>query len=241
MLLPEVGTALPLNGGTYNCLLNSSSKLIAIIAGNCSLLSYVATAVVSAATAAAYLNGELGAANIFIVTIGVLAAFALLNLLGIRDSSIVAFVIFSIHIITLCIVIVACIITTVSNGGQILKENWSSEWSENPVQKIFFGFCVGLLGITGFETSANYIEDQKPGVFPKTMRNMWYLATFFNPTVSFLSLCVLGIQDFIDSPNNALSLVAGAASGRWLRLLVAIDAFIVLCGGVLTAFVGLNQ
>lgn len=32
---------------------------------------------------------------------------------------------------------------------------------------IYFGYCSGLLGVTGFETSANYIEEQKDGVFPK--------------------------------------------------------------------------
>ena len=29
---------------------------------------------------------------------------------------------------------------------------------------IFFGFCTGLLGVSGFETSANFIEEQKPGI-----------------------------------------------------------------------------
>lgn len=38
---------------------------------------------------------------------------------------------------------------------------------------LFFGFSVSLLGVSGFETSANYIEEQKEGVFAKTLRNMW--------------------------------------------------------------------
>ncbi len=29
-----------------------------------------------------------------------------------------------------------------------------------------------MLGITGFETSANFIEEQEPGVYAKTLRNM---------------------------------------------------------------------
>src|SRR5688572_3025445 len=83
----EVGSALPLNGGAYNCLLNATTKLKAAVAGNCSLLSYIATAVVSASTAASYLIGELPFLNIFAVTIGILAVFGLLNLIGIRESS----------------------------------------------------------------------------------------------------------------------------------------------------------
>jgi hypothetical protein len=29
-----------------------------------------------------------------------------------------------------------------------------------------------MLGVTGFETSANFVEEQKPGVYPRTLRNM---------------------------------------------------------------------
>lgn len=43
----EVGTALPLNGGAYNILLNTTSKTLASLAACLTVLSYVATAVVS--------------------------------------------------------------------------------------------------------------------------------------------------------------------------------------------------
>lgn len=44
----EVGTALPMNGGAYNCLLNTTSKFTASMAAALTLLSYVATGTVSA-------------------------------------------------------------------------------------------------------------------------------------------------------------------------------------------------
>lgn len=50
----EVGTALPLNGGAYNCLLNATSKFVASFAACLTILSYVATAVVSACSAMYY-------------------------------------------------------------------------------------------------------------------------------------------------------------------------------------------
>jgi hypothetical protein len=37
----------------------------------------------------------------------------------------------------------------------------------------FLGFSAAMLGVSGFETSANYVEQQKPGVFRLTLRNMW--------------------------------------------------------------------
>ena len=52
----EVGTALPLNGGAYNCLLNATSKFVASFAACLTILSYVATAVVSACSAMYYAN-----------------------------------------------------------------------------------------------------------------------------------------------------------------------------------------
>lgn len=96
------------------------------------------------------------------MTFAVLAAFAFLTFLGLRDSSYVAITIFFVHALTLCLLILFCIISFIRNKGEIFRENYRMH-VDDPVGKIFFGFCAGLLGITGFETSANYIEQQKPG------------------------------------------------------------------------------
>ena len=50
----EVVTALPVNGGAYNVLLNTTSKTMASLAACLTLLSYVATGVVSGTDAAIY-------------------------------------------------------------------------------------------------------------------------------------------------------------------------------------------
>ena len=47
----EVVGALPLNGGAYNALLNTTSKRVASLAACLTLLSYMATAVISASEA----------------------------------------------------------------------------------------------------------------------------------------------------------------------------------------------
>ncbi|KAF4045968.1 Amino acid permease [Phytophthora infestans] len=71
----EVVTAIPLNGGTYNALLNTTSKRTAAVAACLSILSYVATGVVSATSGVRYLNNQI---DIPIVgaTIILLGAFA---------------------------------------------------------------------------------------------------------------------------------------------------------------------
>ncbi len=50
----EVVGALPLNGGAYNALLNTTSKLRASVAACLTILSYMATAVISASEAMHY-------------------------------------------------------------------------------------------------------------------------------------------------------------------------------------------
>lgn len=53
-------------------------------------------------------------------------------------------------------------------------------------------------GISGFETSANFVEEQASGVFVKTLRNMWVAVAFFNPVLSLMSLMVLPMQQIYD-------------------------------------------
>ena len=52
----EVVEALPLDGGAYNCLLNCTRKFDASFAACLTLLSYLATAVISAKTGVEYLK-----------------------------------------------------------------------------------------------------------------------------------------------------------------------------------------
>ena len=83
-IFQECGTALPLNGGVYVALLNSASKFTATFAASCSLISYTGTAVVSAASCTSYAYGEFGGFLVIPVTIGVLAAFGMLVMAGVK-------------------------------------------------------------------------------------------------------------------------------------------------------------
>jgi hypothetical protein len=65
-------------------------------------------------------------------------------------------------------------------------DNWSTPPIKNVVSDIYFGYCSGLLGVTGFETSANYIEEQKDGVFPKVSARF-----FFSTQCALLRGCTL--------------------------------------------------
>eukprot|EP01130_Rhizamoeba_saxonica_P017372 TRINITY_DN8402_c0_g1_i1.p1 TRINITY_DN8402_c0_g1~~TRINITY_DN8402_c0_g1_i1.p1 ORF type:complete len:655 (-),score=104.01 TRINITY_DN8402_c0_g1_i1:50-2014(-) len=255
----EVGSALPLNGGAYNILLNTTTKFIASLAACLTVLSYVATAVVSASEAMSYAQKLSTYINPHWATVALLGLFALLNLAGISESSKVALLIFVFHLSTLLILISYCVYHLAKQGSNVyFIENWKytmsnvttssltdMDFSLGAVAKktipglIFYGFCSGLLGVSGFETSANFIEEQKKGVFPKTLRNMWFAVAFINPTVCTLALGVLPLNAIVSDQATLLARMGLVSGGKWLELLVSIDAAIVLSGAVLTSYVGI--
>lgn len=263
----EVGEALPLNGGTYNCLLNTTSKYKASIAACLTILSYIATCVVSATSGMCYLASlhdsypAFPEINIILSTFILLLIFALLTIIGIGESAVVALIIFLFHIVTL---IIFCIIAgyyVIMNPSIILHNivipktgftdafipvsdvfsNIISYWKEL-FFALFFGFSSALLGISGFESSANFIEEQKKGVFVKTLKNMWILVSIFNPLIAFLALGTCEMS-FIANPENEANLLADIANktgGYLLHTFIVVDAVLVLSGAVLTSYVGVT-
>ena len=267
----ELVTALPLNGGTYTALLNTTPKLLAAIAACLSLLSYIATAVVSATSAVLYLQSVWPKLPVVPATIIVLAIFCILCLIGMTESAIIALIIFMFHMLILGLIIVFGFIQSFRSKSarkdrsgvfdpyyvyslcslifllsfflschvarwELMAYNGKlpSNYGNIP-SKIYFGFSTGLLGISGFETSANFIEQQKKGVFPKTLRNMWITVTIINPLISLLAFSVLPYDQILSSSSSLLSAMAEKSAGPWLKYILVTDAVMVLSGAVLTA------
>jgi amino acid transporter len=235
----EVGSALPLNGGSYTVLLNTTNKRVAAGAACLTLLSYIATAVISASEAMHYAHNLWTGLDVFAATIGVLAVFAFLTIVGISESAVVALGIFVFHLATLTLLTLACGFIVVRDPT-LLLENWHLPSIESLPHAIFFGFAAAMLGISGFESSANFIEEQKEGVFPKTLRNMWIAVAIFNPAISLLSLGLLPLAQIQQVPGDLLAQMGEVAVGRPLAVLVSADAVLVLSGAVLTSFVGVT-
>lgn len=235
----EVGSALPLNGGCYTVLLNTTNKRVAAAAACLTLLSYVATAVISAGEAMHYAHHLWEGLHVSGATIGLLGFFAALTVLGITESAVVALGIFIVHMLTLTVLSVSAAIVIVKSPD-LLHQNWSLPSAHGLGRALFFGFAAAMLGISGFESSANFIEEQKPGVFPKTLRNMWIAVTVFNPLISLLSLGLLPLAHIQSVPPDLLAEMGTVSAGAWLGMWVSIDAVLVLSGAVLTSFVGVT-
>ena len=168
----EVVGALPLNGGAYNALLNTTSKRWASIAACLTILSYMATAVISASEAMHYAHTLWHGLPVIGATIALMALFMVLTIVGIQESSRVAVTIFITHLVSLTLLFVVIGIYLMTHGLGVLRTNLATPTDNIPLA-LFFGFSAALLGISGFESSSNFVEEQAEGVFPKTLRNMW--------------------------------------------------------------------
>lgn len=239
----EVVSALPLNGGAYNVLLNTTSKFRASMAACLTLLSYVATAVISAYEAIHYATNFLPhhppLAVLLLATICLLGLFAFLNIMGLTESAIVAVGIFFFHISTMAVLALVCA-GSVIKYPHLLLSNMHSPPPDGIAKALFFGFAAAMLGISGFESSANFVEEQKPGVFPKTLRNMWLAVAIFNPLLSFLALGLIPVAEMRAHEHDLLADMGGISWGPFMAQWVSLDAVLVLSGAVLTSYVGVT-
>ncbi|WNJ19953.1 APC family permease [Pontibacter sp. G13] len=239
----EVVGAIPLNGGAYNALLNTTSKSVASFAATLTILSYMATAVISANEAMHYLHHLVPQLPIIIATMVLLGIFAALTIGGITESAIVAIIIFIFHLTSL-------VVLSGAIGWYLFKVGLAQFWENMALpapeggigMAIFFGFAASMLGVSGFESSANFVEEQKHGVFPKTLRNMWAIVSVINPLMAVLALALFAIP-VLQSPeyqNTLLIEMGEEVGGDWLAGWIALDAVLVLSGAVLTSFVGVS-
>ena len=204
------------------------------------ILSYMATAVISASEATHYAHEVLPGLPVLAVTVGLLAFFMVLTIVGISESSVVAIVIFVFHLASLTLLLGAGGYYLWGHGLGQLMENLSTPVPGGAAKALLFGFCAAMLGISGFESSANFVEEQKEGVFPKTLRNMWIAVTVFNPAMALLALALISSGDVPAHKEALLAHMGRESAGPWLGTLISIDAALVLSGAVLTSFVGVN-
>jgi len=239
----EVVGALPLNGGAYNALLNTTSKSMASFAATLTLLSYMATAVISANEAIHYLHHLIPAIPIIITTIILLSLFGILTIGGVSESSKVAIGIFLFHLSSFAILSAFVTYFLLTNGFEIFIQNWQLPTLGGSISNaIFLGFAASMLGVSGFESSANFVEEQQKGVFPKTLKNMWIVVSIINPLAALFALALFAMPLLqSDAYQNTLLIeMASHVGGNWLAILIGIDAFLVLSGAVLTSFVGVT-
>ena len=66
------------------------------------------------------------------------------------------------------------------------------------------------------------------------------LVGIFNPLISIVSMMVLPLDVIYEHPSDMLAVMAQHLGGETFRTILCVNAVMVLCGGVLTAFVGVT-
>jgi amino acid transporter len=148
--------------------------------------------------------------------------------------------IFITHLVSLALLIIMGIIFLFKHGFGTLASNMHVPTENGLLIALFFGFSAAMLGISGFESSANFVEEQAEGVFPKTLRNMWIAVSILNPGMAMLALSLIPIGQIPQHEQALLAYMGGVSGGSWLSWLISVDATLVLSGAVLTSFVGVT-
>ncbi|KAL4267203.1 hypothetical protein AB1N83_003056 [Pleurotus pulmonarius] len=243
-IMEELASALPINGAPYAYFNNVANKTAALICASILVLDFLSTAVVSAATATSYLSGEVSLPfPAWVGAVFILILFTLLSLTGVRESARLALAMLSFHILTMVVLMIAAAVHWAHTGNELLRENWNAgkaSSSSGVARQIFNGVCLGVLGLTGFETTPSYVAKTKTNVFPLVLRNLHYPAIVLNVILMTSVLAIIHLPD-ITSGANILSLLADKVGGAWLRIWIVVDAMVVLCGGVLAGFVSSCQ
>ena len=69
---------------------------------------------------------------------------------------------------------------------------------------------------------------------------MWVAVTVINPLMALLAIFILPLATVGENKEALLSFMGNEIGGQWLSILISVDAVLVLCGAVLTSFVGVS-
>lgn len=239
-IFTEIVEALPVNGGAYTCLLNATSKTVAATAGILGILTYIATAVLSADVATSYLATLLPLSQIPAALL-LLTVIAVLVLWGMRDSAKIALGIFGVHVLIL-IVFIGMGLPALLDGSVLAANAAATPPPIGPLglRTIYKAIALSLLGISSIESSANFVESQAPGVFRKTMTWMAAAVLVLHPLLTLILLGVLPLTSIAANQSFVLATAARVIGGPSLHFVVVVDAILVLSGAILTSFVGVT-
>ncbi|MEB3236880.1 MAG: APC family permease [Candidatus Sericytochromatia bacterium] len=239
----------PVNGGAYAMVLGSIGRRAALGIGSLTLLSYLATAVVSALSGAYYLGSLWGhhPSKLFVVLVAALPVifFGLLNLVGLRESTRVVLVISAFHFLMLLAMDAWGIGMLVTQGldWQRFIDGAAGfpGLSDLAPMGIMLGFAGAFLGITGFESAAQIVEELERPIH-EAVRKVYVtivaLVSITSPLSAFLALALVPTDRVAGGKEFLMSELARVQGGQTLVLLLVINAMLTLFAAVNTAYAG---
>ena len=241
----EEGLALsPYNGGAYSMMLRGVGRRLAVFAGGLTFISYLATAAVSALSGSFYLSSffeNLSSSDIVLISFIPIIFFAFFNIKGIKEPAKIVTVVAIMHFFLLIVIAIWGLFFLMFHWDEIFFSKFftlPNEWSLN----IFlYGLASGFLGITGFESAAQIVEELETPTL-KTVSKLYkaviILVSITAPAISFLCLALLTPDEVQHNINHLLSGLANKLGGGALLTIIVLDATLTLYAAVNTAFVG---
>ncbi|MBO9539225.1 APC family permease [bacterium] len=241
----QEGTAVaPINGGAYTMLLQTVGRRSGLVVGSLTILSYLATAVVSALSGAYYLSSLWQHAPWPTWQVAAVAAipvvfFAFLNLFGLKESTKLVFGIAAFHFLLLIVIDFWGLFVVFTQGA-----DWS-RLSQGVMHlgphEAMLGLAAAFLGITGFETAAQIVEElEAPSwkAIQKIYLAIVLLVSFTAPISSMLCMLLLDDAQLKTYSANMLSGLAFSLGGKPLLYVLVVDACLTLFAAVNTAYAG---
>jgi amino acid transporter len=233
----------PLNGGAYTMVLQTVGRRAALMVGSLTILSYLATAVVSALSGALYLSSLSSApwsAGMIVAVAAVpVLVFAGLNLFGLKESTTLVFGIAAFHFVTLIAMDVYGLFLAFTQGAH--WERLFTGFGGLGLHAIVIAFASAFLGITGFESAAQIVEEIE-GPTSRSIRRIYLtivlLVSFTGPVSSLLCMVLLSDADIEKYKSAFLSGLAVHEGGTPMLYLLVTNACLTLFAAVNTAFAG---
>jgi amino acid transporter len=246
--------ASPFNGGAYMMVLQTVGRRLAMVVGALTILSYLATAAVSSISGAYYLDSIDNLMNWPVIHIALAASvpvvfFGLLNIVGIKEPAKLVFLIAIFHFgLLLFMDVYGLYLAFAINGGLIPPGGINPDFGivfkgidKIPPWAMMHGFAAAFLGITGFESAAQIVEQLKVPTW-KTLRQVYLaiviLVGLTAPVTSYLCLVLLNQGQLKTYGNNLLSGLAFVEGGQLLLNILVWDACLILFAAVNTAYAG---
>ncbi len=242
----EEGLALsPYNGGAYVMILRSIGRRASVLAGSLTFVSYLATAAVSALSGAFYLSslfeGGLSISAIVAISFVPIVIFGLLNSRGIKEPAKIVTAIAGVHFFLLLVMAIWGTVYLIVQG--IEWPSWDQMVPEGKLRTgmLLHGFAAAFLGITGFESAAQIVEELRDPIL-KTVSRLYravvVLVSLTAPSISFFCLAVLTHSEIQENQDFLLSGLAEKLGGKPLLIIMVLNATFTLFAAVNTAFVG---
>ena len=245
----EEGLAMsPYNGGAYSMILRSLGRRMAVVAGALTVVSYLATAAVSSLSGAYYFSslfdGGLSVHTVVWISFIPIIAFGLLNIKGIKEPAKIVTGVAVSHFALLMLISLWGFIYLLFHWNEVDFSkffNFFNYPKEITFSTLAYGFSAAFLGITGFESAAQIVENlERPtlNTVRKLYKTVIILVSVTAPVISILCLTLLTPEEVQQNLHYLLSGLSKKIGGSFLLFLIVIDATLTLFAATNTAFVG---